>query len=168
MGNFQMDSKQGLNIGAFAEFLDLPIVNLITEIGYTQKGMEDNFAVTSTGNPEGTGEFKTVTNRVDYLNLSLALKANYTMPIVTPYLYAGPRIDFLIMTDVDKGFKIVYDEYEKVVYGLKIGLGTEIMKILPVSILAEFQYNYDLSDSYKTALLKINNNSYELKIGIIL
>ncbi|MEJ2055536.1 MAG: porin family protein [Calditrichaceae bacterium] len=168
LGKFNTDSKAGLNISAFAEVLDLPYVNLVSEIGYDQKGMKTEVPITSVTQPEGTGKTKTMHNRVDYLDFSLALKLNYAMPAVTPYVFAGPRADFLIGSNVDPGYEIVYDDYENVVYGLNLGLGTEIGNILPVSVLAEFQYNYDLSHAYKTDNLKINNHSYEFKIGIML
>ena len=148
IGDFKKDPKIGLNISGFAEFLDIPFLNLVAEIGYNQKGMKEKVLFAAAA--DGSGELKTVTNRVDYIDLSLAVKLNYALPLITPYVFAGPRIDVLVGSDVDPGHKIVYDDYEKLVYGLKIGLGSEIGNILPLSVLAEFQYNYDLSDAYKT------------------
>ena len=89
------------------------------------------------------------------------------MPLLTPYVFVGPRFDLLINTDTP-GFELVYDDFEETVYGLKVGIGSEIGNLLPYSLLVEFQYNYDISDVYKTNNLEIENNSLEFKLGIIL
>jgi len=163
--DFETGTKTGLNVSAFAQISDLP---LFAEIGYNQKGMHQRLEKTSVSDPEGTGEFINLYNRVDYLDFSLTARMSYAMPVVTPYLFAGPGMSVLIGKDISPGYDVIYNDYENVVYGLKLGIGSEIRNVLPVTFLVEARYNYDLSNSFKSELLKINNSSYELKVGIVL
>ena len=48
-----------------------------------------------------------------------------------------------------------------------MGLGTEI-NLISFNLLTEFLYDMDLNELYKNENLKINSNSFSLRVGIML
>ena len=159
-------SRFGLDLGAFVELLDLPVMSIITEIDYTQKGMKYDLPVTGESSPEQIGT-QTINNRIDYLSILVLGKARYNLILFSPYIIAGPRVDIEINKNVDKGLNIIFKDFKKNNFGLTFGIGTELIKILPVSLLAEIRYNLDLSDVYSTDNLKIKNKSFDFLVGIM-
>ncbi|MCX6150867.1 MAG: porin family protein [Ignavibacteriales bacterium] len=161
--DLKTDNRFGLNVGAFIEFLDLPVASIIAEVDYTQKGMKYTSTVRTTEHPEGIGT-TTVNNRIDYLSILLLGKVRYNLILFSPYLLAGPRVDIEINKNIDKNYDEVYKDFKKGNFGLTFGIGTEIIKML----LAEIRYNVDLTDAYSTANLKVKNQSIDFLVGIML
>jgi hypothetical protein len=157
--------KTCINAGLFIEWLNLPIVSVITQLDYRQVGV---------GAP--VGFYDTVGNilsssilygKVNYISMPLLLKAELPTTIVCPYLLLGSRIDHLISYSSDRDFwSPVYKQFEKTVYGGTFGIGLETKHILPVTAILEFRYNMDFTDSYSDEYLKIKNNSYDFCLGI--
>ena len=121
------DNRLGLNIGFFAELLNNPILSIVTEVNYVQKGMKTDIEKTTVSNPDGTGEFITWDTRVDYINLSALGKIRVKLGIVSPYVIAGPKIDF----EINKVFSLneansVEENFNKNRIGFKVGIGAEI------------------------------------------
>ena len=88
---FEPDNRIGLNIGIFAELLNNPIISIVTELNYIQKGMKEEVPVTTPSQPDGTGEFVTWDTRIDYINLSAFGKLRLNLGIISPYLIAWTR-----------------------------------------------------------------------------
>ncbi len=163
--SLEPDNRFGLNIGGFVEFLDLPLASIIAEADYSQKGMKIDIPTTSESGPEIIGT-TTLNNRIDYLSLFLLGKLRYNLVLFSPYLIAGPRFDIELGKNVEKGFETIYDDFKKDNFGLTVGIGTELIKILPLSLLAEFRYNYDLSNVYSNERLKVKNQSFDFLVGV--
>lgn len=164
--DFNPDSRFGMNAGIFMEFLNLPLLRMVTELNYEQKGMKLEFPLTTIEDPDGSsGKTKSILNRVDYLSLAVKAKLKSKAPLLSPYVFAGPRVDFYLNKNVDKNFKSFYDEFKKQVYGLSAGVGAEF-NTLPVDLLLELQYNHDLTSAYESAMYDINNQSFDFKIGL--
>ena len=166
MNGFDSDKRLGINAGMFLEFLNSPFFSINAEIDYNQKGMKKEVAMTSISFPEGTGEYKTDNNRIDYLTFALLGKLSHKTSLFKPYIFAGPRMDLQINKSVSKGWEDVFDKMKKNVYGISFGIGTEMTEILPITLLAEIEYNYDFTDVYETDNLVINNNSFDVKLGV--
>ena len=90
--SFDSESRVGLNIGVFAEFLNLPFISIVTEANYIQKGMKKEIPITTTTQPDGTGEFITWKTSVDYINLSAFGKLRFNIRDFSPYVLIGPKL----------------------------------------------------------------------------
>ena len=162
------DNRIGLNIGFFAELLNNPILSIVTELNYVQKGMKIDLQKTTVSNPDGTGEFFTWDTRIDYINLSALGKIRLDLGIVSPYVIAGPKIDF----EINKVFSlneanIVEDNFNKNRIGFKVGIGAEI-KLMSLNLLAEILYDADFNELYENENLKVNSNSIDFRVGLML
>jgi len=162
--NLEADNRFGLNIGGFVEFLDIPFLSVVAEADYSQKGMEYTGTVHTTSYPSGIT--KTFNNRIDYLSLFLMGKLRYNLVLFSPYLLVGPRVDIELGKNVETEFSSAYDDFKKGNVGLTIGVGTELIKVLPLSLLAEFRYNYDLTNVYSENGVDVKNQSFDFLIGI--
>ena len=166
--SFKTDNRIGLNIGIFSEFLNLPFISVVTEVNYIQKGMKEEVPVTTVTQPDGTGEFITWETRVDYINISAFGKFRLNVGIFSPYVILGPKIDFEIYKKDSFGqVNVVAENFDKNRFGLKFGIGTEV-NLLSFSLLAEFLYDVDFNELYENENLKVNSNSFDFRIGIIL
>ena len=161
---YDTDNRIGLNIGAFVEWFGIAGLSAVTEARYFQRGM--------TWEIEGKDQYNQSTGmekhaiRLDYLSVSALGKYPFSMPVVKPYLLAGPRLDFLLGYNAEEGWDIVFDEFESVEYGADLGVGTEVHLInLPV-LLAEFRYNLYFGKAYETNLAESKNRSFEILLGI--
>jgi hypothetical protein len=157
--------RWGVTGGVYVEVLDIPLLSFIAEIQYTQKGMTFSVPVTTESQPNGTGQFITMSPRVDYLSVPLLAKLRLPSPIITPYLIAGPRVDLLLFKRAD-GFEAVIDKFESTDFGGTIGLGVELHTLLPVGLLAELRYNPSFRDSFKDEFLSVRNHSFDFLLGL--
>jgi hypothetical protein len=161
------ENRVGFNFGIFTELLDNPFFSLVTEVNYLQKGMKQEVEQTTVANPDGIGEFITWDTRVDYLNLSALGKLRLNVGIISPYIIAGPKIDFEINKSLSLiEANIVEQNFKKNIFGFKVGIGGEV-NLVVVNLLVEFLYDSDLNDLYKNENLKVNSNSFDLRVGII-
>jgi opacity protein-like surface antigen len=138
-------NKTGLSARLFADVLDFTFFEFEGELGFTRKGFTDDIPVTTAVNPYGTGEIFSISNSLDYLSISVLAKIKYNVGAVTPYLIAGPQMNFLVHKNVEKGWKVFFDKFEKSNLGFSAGAGIELLKILPVSILAEYRFEKDFN-----------------------
>lgn len=165
--SFDSDNRVGINFGIFTEFLNVPFISIITEVNYIQKGMKAEVPERTVSQPDGTGEFVTWYTRVDYINISALGKLRINADLFTPYILLGPKIDFEIHKANSLGqVNVVEENFNKNRFGLKVGIGTEI-NLLSFNLLAEFLYDADFNELYENENLKVNSNSFDLKIGII-
>ena len=163
--NLDTRVRWGTDLGAYVEWLHLPVVSLLTEVHYIQKGFRVDIPVRTTANPEGDGTFHTYAPRVDYLAIPLLAKCRIELGSSSLYVFGGPRLDVFLNTD-DQGFGIVLDNFRYSEYGVTIGLGFLTTQILPFGLGAEIRYSPSLQDSYATDLLTVRNSSFEIVLVI--
>lgn len=161
------DNRMGLNVGVFVELLNNPFLSIVTEVNYIQKGMKKDVEKTTVSNPDGTSEFITWDTRVDYINLSAFGKFRLNLGIVSPYVIAGPKIDF----EINKVFSlneanVVEKNFNKNRIGFRVGIGTEI-NLISLNLLAEILYDADFNELYENENLKVNSNSIDLRVGLM-
>lgn len=164
--DFNSDNRLGLNIGVYAELLNVPYISIVTELNYIQKGMEIDVPVTTSNNPDAIGNV-TWDTRLDYINLTALGKFRLNYLLLSPYIIAGPKVDF----EINKSFselsaRDVEDEYEKSRVGFKVGIGTEV-KLLTFNLLAEVVYDADFNELFENENLKINTNSFDIRVGLL-
>lgn len=149
----------GLNIGAFVELLNNPLLTIVTEANYVQKGAESNVTIPLPG-PDA--EVKS-DKRIDYINFAALAKVRINLGIIKPYVLAGPKIDFEIEKTNSEPFQ---DNFQKGRWGFKVGVGSEV-NILPINLFAEILYDADFNDLYNNQNLHINTSSVDLRVGIL-
>jgi hypothetical protein len=159
------NERWGVTGGVYIELLDLPLVSVVGEIQYTQKGMTFTLPVTTELQPEGTGQFITQSPKVDYLSVPVLAKVRLPLPAVNPYVIAGPRAD-LLLSKKGNGFDAVVDKFKSTEVGGTFGLGVELHTLLPVGLLAEIRYNPSFRDAFKNEFLSVRNHSFDFLVGL--
>ena len=158
-GDTEKYDRTGLNLGGFIEFFDNPLLTLVTEINYVQKGITRETEIPIPGpNPVVSTD-----KRIDYLNLAALGKVRLNLGLVEPYVLAGPKIDFELTKENEQDIE---NNFQKGRWGLKVGVGSEI-NLLPLNLFAEILYDADFNELYDNQNLKIETNSVDLRIGIL-
>jgi hypothetical protein len=157
--------RLGLISGVYVEWLDIPFISVITEVDYTQRGNAFEIDVmTEVGSRLGN---KTFYSRLDYLSIPVLVKATLPGTIVSPYVVAGPRFDFLLGYKSDgNAFSDLYDIFKKNISGGTVGLGAETGSLLHVTLTADFRYNFDFTKSFKNQYLEVTNNAFDFMLGV--
>jgi hypothetical protein len=162
----QTKVRQGYDIGFYVEWFNVPLISVLTEVHYIQKGMKwnINIPITTVDHPNGTGLFMSASgeNWADYLSIPLLAKVRYSFPIFSTYLFAGPRFDYFIKNHSG----IILSNFNKWDFGGTIGLGFEINSILPFNLGAEIRYSPNIQNSYSTQYLTVQNSSMEFLIVV--
>lgn len=160
--------RYGYYSGIFIEYPVFKYVALISEIYYTQRGMLAEVVGTVIADNELGYKEKIYKydNRVDYLGLSFCSKFRHSINFIQPYILTGIKYEFLIDKKTSAVFDDVYSRYEGNVLGLLAGIGTEINNILPFTLFLEGVYDYDITKVKISETFKIDNSSYEIKIGV--
>jgi hypothetical protein len=164
--DFQADTKSrtGLDVGIFAEWFDLRIFSVLTEVHYIQKGHVDEYTRTDEfGNPAGTIKHN---SRLDYLSVPLLVKITLNTQYALPYLVIGPRFDYLMGYESETS-KELFENFKNTGVGGTVGLGMQ-SRSEPVKFLLELRYSPDFTNAYKSDLLKVKNNSFEVLLGLML
>lgn len=92
--------------------------------------------------------------RVDYLTLPINLKYKLPLPVIRPFIFAGP--EFCVKVDDHIGDALVelWDEsFNGADLVINVGLGVELFKKLQVSA----SYNRGVTNSFKHVDSKVNN-----------
>lgn len=154
----------GFNACVFTEWFNHPYLSLLAQIEYRQVGMGEPF-----GNTDSNGTVLRTYyyySRFDYLSLPLLLKIRKNA-IISSYVLMGPRIDVLLGYKTEDAFlTTLFDKYEKTIYGGSFGLGFETNLTPRLKTYLEFRYNHDFTDTYNDGFLKINNNAYDIWVGV--
>jgi hypothetical protein len=159
------DSKIGFNIGAFAEFLNLPFISVIGEINYVEKGIQKEIHLTDALHPEGNGQTAMWKAGVNYLDISLLGKVRLDGIIFTPYIIAGPRFDIEISKNEGAVDAVVFDDFSKGRFGFKAGIGTEV-KLFKITFLAEVLYDADFGNVFESSILKVYSSAIDFRTGV--
>jgi hypothetical protein len=168
--------RTGGHAALFVEWGGSSAFSLVTQVEYAQRGFAEEQEITGENGPEPLGKVRAST-RLDYISLPLLLKLQYRKSAISPYLIAGPRVDFLVNREAGEfDFVIgnskvtlaselneIFDDRD---LGGTIGLGFNAQKFLPLPLLVEGRYNFDFTDNGKLPPLQGKNNSFDLWLGI--
>jgi len=170
-GFFDVEKRDGIHAGVYAEWLGMPHVSLVTELVYVQKGGGIEIFTTDESGPDII-DVRTDYAKFDYLSLSVLGKLALPSSTLSPYLLAGPRLDILIGHSQDNDFMaLLNEEYETFVVGFTVGGGLQAPSILPGNIFVEFRANFDITDAYQgdnpdLVNSKIKNTSFDISLGV--
>ena len=166
-GPLNPSTRWGLDVGAFVEWLNIPVFSISSELHYVQKGFRVQIAFPG---PYGsvpfpfTGTVETVSPREDYLSILLLAKARLAVGSSSLYAIAGPRVDSYLATREADGFDDVLKQFRSNELGVTVGLGCEATQLGPITLGAEIRYSPTLQNSYTTNSLTLRNNSFELLV----
>ncbi|MGE5457077.1 MAG: outer membrane beta-barrel protein [Methanococcaceae archaeon] len=158
------DSKPGIRLGAFAEYVYSPLLSFAGDLSYIQNGTKskDIIFTRKANNQMGFEELGTLDVRYDYIAFAPMVKVRYEGASVIPFVAAGPNVNFLVGTNEQGDFKT----YNKMVLGYSAGIGTEINVNLPFSLMLELLYNHDITYAYNTDYFKVRNYSFAFQLGV--
>ncbi|MEO7425348.1 MAG: porin family protein [Fibrobacteria bacterium] len=141
------DGRQGLALGAQAEFGVTSPFSVVVEPMYVQKGAEFEVIGVTT-----KGEF-------DYVEIPLLLKAKFGAMKAHAFVFAGPSLDINVSTkgafgSISGDFE---DESESVVYSGQVG-GGAAFQILPyVYLSGDVRYSMGFSDALDNSVGDIDS-----------
>ncbi len=165
-GPFETKRRIGVNAGAFAEWLNIPLLSIVTQVEYAQRGMGVEFVLTGPTSLAPIGA-EMIYSRVDYLSIPVMAKLRFQAGLFSPYIIAGPRADFMLGYSSDRNSSNdVYDGFRKSILGDTVGLGVGMAGIIPVRFLTEIRYNFDLQDSFSNSALTVRNNAVDIWLGV--
>ncbi len=148
-------SYTGFHAGIFYK-IELPFVlGVQAEVLYSQKG-----SLYKTGSAE-------IKNHFDYLEIPLYLRWTLDIPLVKPYIGAGPYASFPLnikMRGTD-GFSLENADFKHPDFGIGAMLGAEIFDRLQVSL----NYQWGLRNIYDGASdMKAKNKNLSISVGLLI
>lgn len=152
------DNGWGIDVGGFVEFFHLPFFSLLTELHYTQKGFSTALMETTPAQPEGTGRYITIRPRTDYLSIPILAKLRFDNKPVTPYVFLGPRFDFLLSTESSL-------DYSSTDVGATLGGGIQFSIISVPELLIEGRFSPSFRNVFQNQYLTVKNRSFEILVG---
>lgn len=165
ISDWELDNKLGLNVGIFAELLDIQTFSIVTELNYVQKGGKKDFPLTSIENPDGDGRTTEFQVNLDYINISLLGKIRFNFFILKPYILAGPRFDYEIKNEMGTGIKNTFELFDNSLLGFKVGIGTEL-NLLAIDLLAEIIYDMNFKPIGKNNFSEFFGRSIDFRVGV--
>jgi hypothetical protein len=154
------DYRWGIDAGGFVELFQHSNLSLLAELHYIQKGYAITLPVTTPAFPEGTGEYNTFKPRLDYLSMPIMAKVRYKTEILTPYIFAGPRFDFLL-SQHDNAV-----DYLSTDIGAALGIGVEFSFESSPQYLIEGRFSPSFKNAYEHPNLTVKNKSFEILVGM--
>ena len=153
-------SRTGLDIGGYVEWFNLAVFSIITEAHYIQKGCKDEFEVTTVEMPDGTGETKLFTPRIDYMSFPVLAKIRFDTPILALYGIGGYRIDILVGKN-SYASGAVFDDLKSTDQGPTIGFGIDVPITSRNYIGGEFRYSFSSQEIFSNQNVTVKNKSME-------
>ncbi len=165
----------GISIFASYDLLSNNFLILSGEAGFVQKGFKYK-TESRNGNGEITGS-GSVKNIFSYADLSSSIKIILRKKIISPYVSITPVMGFFFGNSSTvtgnndtanlNSNKLIFDNLNSFTFGIKIGVGAEIDRIIKnIPLIMECRYNPDLTDAYNKNNLSLKNQILEFNIGI--
>ncbi len=167
-GSWVFASKQripGFAVAAFAEWFNTTRFSLISQIELTQRGtIVDIFSTQGDGGGRRVA-LHDVHNHLHYLSVSILPKLSFSENRFVPYLLVGPRLDYLLWHSSDYQFFDGMDaEFKNPIVGGSAGIGWISGSLLPITLVAEIRYNFDILLASRPDN-DIHNDAIDLWIG---
>lgn len=154
-------NRWGFDVGGFVELFDMPYFSMLTEIHYVQKGYSASLKETTIAQPDGTGIYITIRTRLDYLSVPILARVRFETSEVTPYVYLGPRIDFLFGGN-DNSL-----DYSSTDIGASFGGGIQFSVTSSPQFQIEARFSPSFTNAFENQNLTVKNKSVEILIGVI-
>jgi hypothetical protein len=135
-------------------YLNFKYFNLSSGIGLIQKGGNVDYSVKAID--EGGSHLQSTTSRLNFLTVNTTF--NLGLPIketIKPYIFAGPRLDYLFSYDETSGFVSSFyhqNKVNKLIYGMLFGLGVNFsIKKIQLGAAADYYLNFNKLVNYTSA-----------------
>jgi hypothetical protein len=173
-----IDARFGIDLGAYLEWFNTPIISVVSELTFVQKGMKEDIPITTTQFPDGTGEVVKHNVRLDYLSLAILPKGRLETGAVEVYAVTGVRMDISLSnslvvvgreplrTQSELAYQYLVDRFKTYQLGGTFGIGAQLNGWLPFSTGLEFRYSPNFHRAYSIGYWKITNRSFELMLTI--
>src|SRR5437016_540782 len=152
------DNRWGAVAGVYAGIYELPHLSFIAECDYIQKGFSETLPVTTTEQPEGTGQYITLKPRIDYLSIPLLAKARFDLGNFSPYALGGIRFDFVMHKEAQY-YESIMNNYNSFEFGLTLGVGASY-KISSIKLLTEARFSPNLTPIFQNSFVRITEHSF--------
>jgi hypothetical protein len=173
-----IDSRIGIDIGAYLEWLNTPVISVVSELSFVQKGMKEDIPVTTEQFPDGTGEFFRHNVRLDNISFAILPKGRLEIGALEVYGIAGARMDVSLSNSVvvvgrepmrtqfEQAYQYLVDRFKSYQLGGTFGIGAQLNGWLPFSTGLEFRYSPNFHHAYSTGYSSVTNRSFELMLTI--
>ncbi|HET6567731.1 MAG TPA: outer membrane beta-barrel protein [Rhodothermales bacterium] len=161
---FDTVRRYGVAALAYAEWLNLSFLSIVTEGGYVQRGYAMEHEVRDlNNNPAGTARFDW---RFDYLSFAAQAKLRAPGGVVAPYVTGGPRLDVYLGGSPGEDGSLAA-AYSPTAFGVTAGVGVEAAQLLPVAVFGEVRYNVDFTNSLPDDVPRdAYNNALDVLVGV--
>jgi hypothetical protein len=151
-GIFDSDNMTGFHIGPILEVMTLvPGIGVDVAVLFTQKGGKVHYRSMGMYTDDIIHEYEQVeaetTAKVNFIEVPVNLKWKMILPLVKPYIAAGPYISFPISGEWYLSYGDVLAQVKNRSFGagLNFAAGVEVLSMLQVSV----NYNLGLTDHFK-------------------
>ncbi|MBI3123144.1 MAG: PorT family protein [Ignavibacteriales bacterium] len=162
-----IQTKWGLDLGAFIEISFNDMISIVPEMHFVQKGMRYDIPITTNEFPDGNGEYFVSKPSANYLSIPISAKYSILKSLVELYVSCGVRIDVLISNKGD-GFDFFYKQFKSTELGLNFTVGTSTEKIFGIGSGVELRYSPNVTPSYTDNSFKIRNSSIDVLFCLFL
>jgi hypothetical protein len=162
--------KTGFSVYVSKDFVNLLVLTISGEAGYTQKGFDSEIIFTdSLGVQTGSDNVKA---NLNYISLSILGKARIPGGVTFPYILAGFNSGIKVGSSASaegnssvSALENTLNDFSTFTFGFTFGLGIDVG--LPFfSLLAEARYTPDITVSYDQNNANVKNRLYEFLIGV--
>lgn len=167
--SLETEFRTGLYVGFQSEMMKKKYFSLLVDLGYIQKGWQEEIEKTSVENPEGTGNYTTYDHRYDILSFSPSVKFRMPLGNFAPYAFAGPRVDYLMGVQDDPALYYPSPRARTTAFGVSYGLALSY-ELAQLSFQLELQHQPDLTPVLDTGSTKqgieSTNEAFIISFGV--
>ncbi len=157
--------QKGFDAAVFTEWSSSSLFSLVTQLELAQHGSiihVSQLVEFGHGPPNSDTD---VHNQLRYLSALVLGKFSLGKQSATPYALIGPRLDYLLGYSSDYHLlDDAYSQFKKVTPGASAGVGCSSGSLLPINVIVEARYNFDILNSGNVNN-KIRNDSIDLWLG---
>ena len=154
------------SIGVFADFLNLPVLNVQAEVSYSRGGGRFTYQIpyATVSNPDQVHGVATYTSEIatHYLILSLGVQPRASVGDFVVYADLRPTLSYLAGMS---NLLWMTDEITKVQLGYSGGVGVDVSSAIGRSLFIEFSYQGDSRSFYNFGDGKLWNHSWKMSVG---
>lgn len=171
--NLLEDNVTGTNASLGIEYWDNTYFNLSSNLGFIQKSGKDSIQlVFGPPDPIPLTPYKL---KLNYLTVNTSVIVKIPIrDVITPYIMAGPRIDYLVSYKEDIAVIKDYEDIDKVnylIYGFITGIGINYkFDKIQVGIVFNYYVNLNNMVDFKwtstSVTRKVSDNTYTLNFQI--
>ena len=159
------DNRNGPLVGGFTEFNLINYLSFNFELNYMQRGAQAKFPVTTVEDPDGSaGNYAIYDFQLDYLQSLIAVQPTFNFMQTSIYGKFGLTLNYLLKAS---GYAMWYNAKD-LSLGHSWGFGIKLNKIFDYTLLLEICRDMDFSEFYSDSIVKMKNEAWVFKFGIIL